>query len=114
VFSDDSLKNKRNTDAVDVGKGVLVAARVLESKPAALRPFDEVRADIEKMLVQEEAAVLAEKDGEKKLAQLVKGDAVPLEWGLPVRSSGWSRVSRPRSCGRSSGLRLTSCQATRA
>ena len=87
VFSDDSLKNKRNTDAVDVGKGVLVAARVLESKPAALRPFDEVRADIEKMLVQEEAAVLAEKDGEKKLAQLVKGDAVPLDWGAsrPVK-----------------------------
>jgi peptidyl-prolyl cis-trans isomerase D len=27
VFSDDAVKNKRNTDAVDVGKGVLVAAR---------------------------------------------------------------------------------------
>lgn len=87
LFSDDSLKNKRNTDAVDVGKGVLVAARVVESKPAALRPFDEVKADIEKLLIQEEAAQLADKDGEKKLAQLNKGDAVPLEWGTsrPVK-----------------------------
>lgn len=87
LFSDDSLKNKRNTDAVDVGKGVLVAARVVESKPAALRPFDEVKADIEKLLIQEEAAQLADKDGEKKLAQLNKGDAVPLEWGAsrPVK-----------------------------
>lgn len=87
LFSDDSLKNKRNTDAVDVGKGVLVAARVVESKPAALRPFDDVKADIEKLLIQEEAAQLADKDGEKKLAQLNKGDAVPLEWGAsrPVK-----------------------------
>ena len=80
VFSDDAVKNKRNTDAVDVGKGVLVAARVVDAKPAALRPFDEVKADIEKVLIQEEAVVLAGKDGEKKLAQLNKGEAVTLDW----------------------------------
>lgn len=80
LFSDDALKNKRNTDAVDVGKGMLVAARALEYKPASLRPFEEVKADIEKALIQEEAVTQAEKDGEKKLAQLAKGEAVALDW----------------------------------
>ncbi len=80
VFSDDAVKNKRNTDAVDVGKGVLVSARVVESRPASLRPFDEVKAEIEKVLIQEEAVVQAEKDGEKKLAQLNKGEAVAIDW----------------------------------
>jgi peptidyl-prolyl cis-trans isomerase D len=83
VFSDDSLKNKRNTDAVDVGKGVLVAARVLESKPAALRPFDEVRADIEKMLVQEEAAVLAERMARRSWLSSSRGTQCLSSGGFP-------------------------------
>lgn len=81
LFSEDALKNKRNTNAVDVGNGTLVAARVLEYKAAALKSFEEVKPVIEKALANEEAVKLAEKDGEAKLAQLVKGDAVALQWG---------------------------------
>jgi peptidyl-prolyl cis-trans isomerase D len=85
VFGDDAVKNKRNTDAIDVGNGQLVSARVLEYKPAALRPFEEVKAQIEQMLTQEEAVKLAEKDGQAKLAALAKGEALPLTWG-PART----------------------------
>ncbi|NTV12107.1 MAG: peptidylprolyl isomerase, partial [Zoogloea sp.] len=80
LFSEDALKNKRNTDAVDVGNNTLVAARVAEYKPATLRPFEEVKADIERMLVAEEAAKLAAKDGAAKLASLQKGDKLELAW----------------------------------
>lgn len=80
LFSDDALKNKRNTNAVDVGNGTLVAARVLEYKAAALKPFEEVKPVIEKALANEEAVKLAEKEGEGKLAQLVKGEALDLQW----------------------------------
>ena len=80
LFSDDAVKNKRNTDAVEVGKGLLVSARVVEFKPAAIRPFDEVKADIEKSLTTAEAVKLAEKDGQAKLAGLNKGDALELSW----------------------------------
>jgi peptidyl-prolyl cis-trans isomerase D len=80
LFSDDGLKNKRNTEAVEVAPGTLVSARVLEHKPAALQPLDAVRGDIEKRLIREEALKLATKDGEDMLARLAKGEAVDLKW----------------------------------
>ena len=81
IFSDDAIKNKRNTDAVEIGSGVLVAARVVEHKPAALQPFAAVKAEIEKSLVRQEAARLAIEDGKAKLARLQKGEALVLKWG---------------------------------
>lgn len=80
LFSDDGLKNKRNTEAVEVAPGTLVSARVLEHKPAALQPLDVVKGDIEKYLIREDALNLATKDGEEKLARLAKGEAVDLKW----------------------------------
>jgi len=85
LFSDDALKNKRNTEAVEVAPGALVSARVLEHKPAALQPLEAVKADIEKRLIREEAVKLAIKDGEEKLAKLAKGEALNLAWS-PVRN----------------------------
>jgi len=80
LFSEDATKNKRNTEAVEVAPNVLVAARVLEHKPAALRPLESVRAEIEKDLVAEEAARLAQRDGEGKLARLRNGENISLNW----------------------------------
>ena len=85
LFSDDAVKNKRNTNAVDVGNGMLVAARVAEFKAASLRAFEEVKPAIEKGLEIDEAVKLAEKDGEAKLAQLTKGESVELQWS-PART----------------------------
>ena len=84
LFSDDGLKNKRNTEAVEVAPGTLVSARVLEHKPAALQPLEAVRGEIGMRLMRDEAAVLAIKDGEEKLALLGQGKAVDLKWS-PVR-----------------------------
>jgi peptidyl-prolyl cis-trans isomerase D len=84
LFGDDFLKNKRNTEAVEVTPGMLVSARLLEHKPSALKAFEVVKADIEKQLVREEAARLAIKDGEAKLARLQKGEAVDARW-TPAR-----------------------------
>ena len=50
LFAEDSLKKKRNTEAVEVAPGTLVSARVLEHKPAALQPLETVKTDIEKFL----------------------------------------------------------------
>ncbi|MCK9382791.1 MAG: SurA N-terminal domain-containing protein [Sulfuritalea sp.] len=80
LFSDDGLKNKRNTEAVEVAPSTLVSARVLEHKPAALQPLEVVKGDIEKRLIRDAALNLAMKDGEDKLARLAKGDAVDLKW----------------------------------
>ncbi len=80
LFADDALKNKRNTEAVEVAPGTLVAARVLEHKPASVQSLEAVKADVEKRLVLEEAVKLAIKDGEAKLAKLQKGEAINLKW----------------------------------
>ena len=81
LFSSDSLRNKRNTDAIEVAPGTLVAARVVEHEPATQRKFDEVKGDITEMLKLREAAALALKEGEAKLAQLRKGEGGSLKWG---------------------------------
>ena len=76
LFSTNSLKNKRNIEAVEVAPSVLVAARVLEHKPAATRPLAEVEPAIRMRVVQEEAAKLAQQAGAAKItAAKASGDA---------------------------------------
>jgi peptidyl-prolyl cis-trans isomerase D len=84
VFSEDVLKNQRNSEVVEVAPGTLMAARLLEHKPAATRPFEEVRDEIRKRLIEEEAAKLASAAGREKLEQLRKGEAAGLEWSKPM------------------------------
>ena len=74
LFSDESLKNKRNTEAVEVAPNTLIAGRVVEYKPATKRPFDEVKALVKERVVQIEAHALAKKAGEAKLAALKEKD----------------------------------------
>jgi peptidyl-prolyl cis-trans isomerase D len=81
VFSDDAIKNKRNTEAVEVAPNVLVAARVLEHKPAAQQTLETVSPTIEKFLTHQEAVKLVAKEGEQRLAQLNKGEKTDLVWG---------------------------------
>jgi peptidyl-prolyl cis-trans isomerase D len=83
LFGDDALKNKRNTEAVEISPGVLVVARVLEHKPVVTRPLEEVRAEVVKILTRKEALLLAQKAGAEKLAALGKGEQAGLAWGAP-------------------------------
>jgi peptidyl-prolyl cis-trans isomerase D len=83
VFSEDVLKNKRNTEAVEVAPGTLVAARVSEHKAASTRPFEEVKALIEKKLVLREAARLAAQEGKAKLELLRQGKDAAVTWSPP-------------------------------
>jgi peptidyl-prolyl cis-trans isomerase D len=46
LFSDDSLKNKRNTEAVEVTPQTMVAGRVVEYKPASKKPLADQAAGI--------------------------------------------------------------------
>lgn len=85
LFGDDAIKNRRNTEAVEVAPGTLVSARVIEHKPATLQALDAVKADIEKRLIRDEAAKLALQEGEALLGRLAKGDTVDLKWS-PTRS----------------------------
>jgi peptidyl-prolyl cis-trans isomerase D len=85
LFSPDSIRDKRNTDAIEVAPNTLVAARVIEHQPAAQRKFEEVKGEIAEGLRRRAAADLAHKNGEAKLAELRKGGDAGLKWG-PVRT----------------------------
>lgn len=87
IFSDDSIKSKRNTSAIEVTPNVLVAAHVIDYKPAQLQPLDTVKADIERRLKREQALALATADGTAKLKQLQAGQDAGLKWPAPLAVS---------------------------
>ena len=84
IFSDSSIKGKRNTTAIETAPNTFVAARVLEHKPAALRPLDSVKGEIERRLARDEAIKLAREDGEAKLKELQAGKDAGLKWPAPL------------------------------
>ena len=85
VFTDEVLKDKRNTEAVEVSNNTLVAARVVDHKPSAPRSFDEVKAGIEDYLKIEKATKMAIDKGAAALASLKAGkEPAGLDWITPV------------------------------
>ena len=76
LFGTDAVKNKRNTEAVEVSPSVLISGRVVEFRPATKRPLLEVDAMIRQRVTLEEASRLAKAAGEQKLAAAkASGDA---------------------------------------
>lgn len=87
VFSADSLQSKRNTEAIEIAPGTLMAAHVVEYKPATPRSFDEVKAVIRRQLERRAASELAQKAGQAKLALLEGGKDAGVSFGKPVTVS---------------------------
>ena len=80
LFSDEVLKNKHNTSAIEVQPNMLLAARVVEHKPSEGLPLDQVRKDIVQHLADQTATQLAERAGRAALDKLRKGEPVVLAW----------------------------------
>lgn len=80
LFSAESLKSKQNTEAIEVKPGVLVAARVLEARPAHVRPLAEVTPAIEAKLRTEQSARLLTKQGEATIQTLLTGKEEGMNW----------------------------------
>lgn len=73
LFSPESIQGKRNTQAIEVAPNSLMAGRIVEYKPAAARPFDDVKDEIRRQLTARGASELAQKAGREKLALLEQG-----------------------------------------
>jgi len=84
LFSPESLQSKRNTEAIEVGPNALMAGRVDEYKPAAPKPFDEVKDEIRRQLTHARASEMAAKAGREKLALLEAGKDASLTFDKPV------------------------------
>jgi peptidyl-prolyl cis-trans isomerase D len=85
VFATDTVRNKRNTDAVEVGPNQLVAARVLKHQPARTLALGEVKDRVRERMVEQQATALARKAGEARLAALRANpgaEALPLSMAI--------------------------------
>ncbi|BAO86315.1 MULTISPECIES: peptidylprolyl isomerase [Caballeronia] len=72
IFAPDSVKDRNNTQAIDVGNNTLIAARVTDYKASSVPAFDVVKDEVRKKVVADLAAAMAKKEGEAKLAELQK------------------------------------------
>ncbi|MFA7503556.1 MAG: SurA N-terminal domain-containing protein [Burkholderiaceae bacterium] len=69
IFSPQSLSQRQNTEAIDIGDSTLVAARVLDFQPARMPEYQEVEAEVAARVKALEAARLAREAGEAALAE---------------------------------------------
>lgn len=81
LFSEDVIKEGRNTDAIEVMPDTFVSARVLEHKPATAQSLEVVRDQIVEKLKLQLAAEKTAKEGSDKLARLIAGETDLVDWG---------------------------------
>ena len=70
LFGADALRNKRNTEAVEIAPNTMVSGRVLQYAAAHQLPLAEVKTRVRDRLATVQAAALARKLGEERLAAL--------------------------------------------
>lgn len=86
IFEPASLKDRRNSAAIEVAPNVLISVRVIDYEPVGMRPFDSVSGEIRSYLTRKAAVDKATSDGELRLADLNAGKSVSgLSWS-PSRS----------------------------
>ncbi|CAN7335485.1 SurA N-terminal domain-containing protein [Acidovorax sp. LjRoot129] len=96
LFSSDSLQNKRNTEAVEVGPSQMAAGRVVEYTPAKTLPLEEVRARVRELYLAQKTSELARKEGEAKLAAWKAAPASATGLGAAVQVSREQTQNLPR------------------
>jgi len=73
LFASETVSNKRNTEAIEVAPNQLASGRIVQYTAAAMRPLQSVRAQIRDTLARRQAAALALKEGQARLAALTQG-----------------------------------------
>ena len=63
VFGNDAVRNKRNTDAAEVGPNQLASARIVQYTPSRTLALAEVREHVLERLQTQQAAALARRGG---------------------------------------------------
>jgi len=73
IFSGDAIKSRQNIEPVEIARNVMVAARVIDHRPARAKPVTEVSSVIRQKLMVEKMATLSQKQGQHMLQQLNQG-----------------------------------------
>ncbi len=80
MFSEDAIKNRNNSEAIQITPDILISVRVLDHKPAAMLSIAEAKEKILQILENKKASDQALKDGKEKLARLQKGEKGIVKW----------------------------------
>ena len=87
IFNPTSLKDRRNSAAIEVSPNVLISVRVVDYQPVSLRPYDTVSAEIRAYLQRKAAVEQATIVGEAQLAALQAGKTADVSWSAVKRVS---------------------------
>lgn len=96
LFSADSLRTKRNTEAVEVAPSTLASGRIVSYAPAHVLPLAEVQDKVRQRVAQQQAAELARKAGAERLKALQQNPADANGLGEPVQVSRRGAGNLPR------------------
>lgn len=95
IFSGDVLREKRNSQAIEVGSNQLASARLVEHQPARLKALSEVRDEVRTRVVRSQAMALARKAGEERLAAVQKAPDTALPETLQISRATAQGLPRP-------------------
>jgi peptidyl-prolyl cis-trans isomerase D len=97
LFAEDSVSKRRNTAALEVAANTLVSARIVNYRPAAARPYAQVKDEVRNLFIQDKSAQLAKAEGMARLAEW-KDQAAQAQVGAALV------VSREQSAGQPQAL----------
>lgn len=81
IFAADAIKSRQNIEPVEINRGMMAAAKVIEHRPARQKPLTEVSAPIRGILQAQETAKMVENEGQARIAELRQGkESAGLEW----------------------------------
>jgi peptidyl-prolyl cis-trans isomerase D len=83
LYSKESIKDRRNTEAIEVTPNNLISARVIDYKAQSTKPFAEVKKSIEDYLKFEAAKKLVASEGEAALKS-VADTSRKIDWQATV------------------------------
>jgi peptidyl-prolyl cis-trans isomerase D len=76
VFTPELLEDRVNSEVLEVGSEHIVVVRVLDYAPAATKPFDDVKAQIETKLINDESSELINEHAQTLFTELQAGKSL--------------------------------------
>lgn len=98
AFSAPVLEDGENSALIEAGEGRAIILRVVEHRPARLRPLDEVRGEVEKAVRAEKAAAIVAERGTKIVADARSGG----DFAALVAAAGVSLIAPSEPLARNS------------
>jgi peptidyl-prolyl cis-trans isomerase D len=95
VFSNESLKNKHNTEAVETAPNQMASARVTNYQPERVLPLEAVQAQVLAKVKAEQAKAAARKDGLAKVEAARKDPALAVAGSITVSRTQAQNLQRP-------------------